>query len=377
MPLQKRKKKVTPSRRRFGINQIPVEKGWESVKYYFHNEIDKKQNAQYIKNYCKNNFTKDQCKKIFANPEYKFTIFSHYGCTAFWVNSNLPTDTDEKIPQYIKGLKKYCDGLLESGTILYKEKLLEQKQKANVIVLSPQQRLQKKINTTIMIDIDDLEDAWINGEKATIDVYALFRKYGLAGSATLPVKKVIEGWLLDYEDAYHKRCEQAVEGYSHLKRPELNHRIKVCHSILDDLERVKNATKATRKIRIKKPQTADKQVAKMKFAQGSPEYKLVSIPPVTIIGQARLYTFNSKYKILAEYVTNDPKGFIISGSTIKNFDKDLSRQTKLRKPNEFLSEILGRTQKQIDKAWNDLTTKSSTPNGRINQDTVLLRVMHK
>jgi len=377
MPLQKRKKKVPPSRRRIGVTQIPIEKGWESVKYYFHNEIDKKANAEFIRTFIKNHYTKDQYKKINANPEYKFTMFSHYGCTAFWVNSDLPIDGDKKILSHIEYLKKFCDELLESGTVLYKEKLLEQKQKANVIVLSPQQRLERKINSTIMIDLDDLEDAWIEGEKADIDVYTLFRKHGLTGSATLPVKKVVEGWLLDYEDAYHKRCEQAVEGYSHLKRPELNRRIKVCKQILDDLERVKLASKAKRVGRIKKPVTADKQISRMKYAKDNKDFKIVSIPPVTIVGQTRLYTFNCKTRVLAEYVTGDPKGFIISGSTIKNFDKELSRQVRLRKPEEFLTEVSKKSPNQINNAWKNLTTKTSVPNGRINQDTVLLRVVNK
>lgn len=376
MPLQKRKKKPAPARRRIGVTQIPIEKGWEAVKYYFHNEIDKKANAEFIKTYCKNNYNKDQYKKITSNPEYKFTMFSHHGCSAFWVNSNLPVD-DDKIEMYIGRLKKYCDELLESGAVLYKEKLLEQKQKANVIVLSPQQRLERKINSTIMIDLDDLEDAWIEGEKADIDVYTLFRKHGLTGSATLPVKKVVEGWLLDYEDAYHKRCEQAVEGYSHLKRPELNRRIKVCKQILDDLERVKLASKANRAVRIKKPVTADKQVSRMKYAKDNKDFKIVSIPPVTIVGQTRLYTFNCKTRVLAEYVTGDPKGFIISGSTIKNFDKELSRQVRLRKPEEFLTEVSKKSPNQINNTWKNLTTKTSVPNGRINGDTVLLRAMNK
>ena len=214
MPLQKRKKKVPPSRRRIGVTQIPIEKGWESVKYYFHNEIDKKANAEFIRTFIKNHYTKDQYKKINANPEYKFTMFSHYGCTAFWVNSDLPINDDKKILSHIEYLKKFCDELLESGTVLYKEKLLEQKAKANVIVLSPQQRLERKINSTIMIDLDDLEDAWIEGEKADIDVYTLFRKHGLTGSATLPVKR----WLRD--------------GYLIMKMPTINDVNKLLKGIL-------------------------------------------------------------------------------------------------------------------------------------------------
>ena len=139
----------------------------------------------------------------------------------------------------------------------------------------------------------------------------------------------------------------------------------------------KAATKAKRVGRIKKPVTADKQVSRIKYAKDNKDFKIVSIPPVTIIGQVRLYTFNCKTRVLAEYVTHDPKGFVISGSTIKNFDKESSRQVRLRKPEDFLSEVSKRSPNQINNSWKNLTTKTSVPNGRINQDTILLRVMNK
>ena len=103
----------------------------------------------------------------------------------------------------------------------------------------------------------------------------------------------------------------------------------------------------------------------------------MSIPPVKIIGSIRLFTFNTKYKVLTEYVTENPKGFEVKGTTLQNFDKVNSRSTKLRKPDMFLPIALTKTIKQIDKEWDKLTTKTTVPNGRINSDTILLRVMDK
>ena len=37
------------------------------------------------------------------------------------------------------------------------------------------QRLQNKISDTIMQDMLDLEDKWMDGENATIDLYKLFQ----------------------------------------------------------------------------------------------------------------------------------------------------------------------------------------------------------
>ena len=86
--------------------------------------------------------------------------------------------------------------------------------------------------------------------------------------------------------------------------------------------------------------------------------------------------YNTKNKVLTQYVTTATSGFEISGTTIKNFEPTLSKTSRLRKPEDVLPEVLKLTPKQIEKrVWDKLTTKIGSPNGRINKDCVLLRVM--
>ena len=375
MALPKRtKKKTVRARRRTGAYGAPVEKGFDSVLYYFQNEVDRKETINFSKSFIRSHFNKTDAKNILANPDYMFG-HGYMGATSFWYTNGH--EVTERSEYWKNAIINRFKGFIESGKAILKEKAAEKKVEKNVVSLSPMQRLQNKISGTIMQDLLDLEDQWIEGEKTAIDVYLLFKKHGLAGSAVAPVRQVIEGWLLDYEDAYHKRCEQAVEGYSHLKRPELNRRIKACQDMLLDLDRIKSAAKATRKARVKKPMAADKQVSKVKYKTEDATFKLVSINPVQIVGKTRLYTFNTKSRILTEYITQSVNGFEISGTSIKNIDTVNSRQIKLRKPDEFLPIALTKTVKQIDTEWKKLTTKQSTPNGRINADTILLRVLDK
>jgi len=375
MAIPKRtRKKTVRARTRSGIGAAPVEKGFDAVLYYFQNEVDRKTNIELIKTFVKSTFSKADAKNIIANPDYKFIQLA-YGATAFWYNSGQPAT--ERSEYWKNAIIKRLGDFIDSGKIILKEKALEKKIETNVVSLSPMQRLQIKIGNTIMQDLLDLEDQWMDGEKATIDLYGLFKKHGLTGSATLPVRQVVEGWLLDYEDAYHKRCEQAVEGYSHLKRPELNHRIKACQDMLLDLDKIKSAAKAVRKTRVKQPKAADKQVSKVKYLKEDLEFKLVSINPIQMVGKVRLYTFNTKTRMLTEYITQSINGFEFSGTSIKNIDNVNSRTVKLRKPDEFLPLVLNKTLKQIDTEWKKLTTKTSVPNGRLNNDTILLRVMDK
>ena len=369
---KKSKKKIARSRARTGVNGAPIEKGFDAVKDYFHMNVDKKDCISQVKTWVKKNFP-EPSKYILANPDYKFCM-THHAATAFWYNAELnKTQESEKAASYLSHLFERIIPLIEEGKAIYNAKKLES-DNSNVITLSPQQRLQQKISNTIMQDLLSLEDSWIEGEQASLDVYQMFGKHGLSGSATIPVRMMVEGWLLDYEDAYDKRCEQAVEGYSHISRPELNRRIKECQAMLADLDRIKAAQKATRKIKIPKVASIDKQISKLKFKKEDSEYKIVSINPAQIVGKFKLFVFNTKYKQLTYYKTDDPKGFIISGSTIKNLNKEISKKITLRKPLDFLPIVLKKTPLQIEKEMDNLTTKMSEANGRINNETILLRV---
>ena len=86
-----------------------------------------------------------------------------------------------------------------------------------------------------------------------------------------------------------------------------------------------------------------------------------------------MFVYNIKQRKLIEYVTTATSGFEISGTSIKNFDKKESRSATLRKPDDILPQILNKTEKQIDKVWDTITTKITKPTGRINADCILMR----
>ena len=373
---KKTKKKNARARARTGLAGVPIDKGFDIVKNYFHLEVDRKDCINQVKTWVKKNHG-PYAKYILSHPEYKFAM-THDAATAFWYNNDLYKNNDlggDKAKEFLNSLFDYVIPLIESGKELYKQKQAEKK--TNVIVLTIQEKITRKIKNTIMQELLELEDKWIDGEDATINIYDRFKFHGLTNAAVSHVRPTIEGWLLDYEDAYHKRCDQAVEGYSHLKRSVLNHRIKVCKEMLSDLDRIKSASKASRNVKVKGSVAIDKQVSKVQYKKEDLDFKIVSINPIQIPNKSRLYTFNCKYKVVTEYVTDSPNGFIISGSTIKNFNKATSRAVTLRKPDDYLPMFLSKTPKQIDEAWKGITTKTFSPNGRINKDTILLRILDK
>lgn len=122
----------------------------------------------------------------------------------------------------------------------------------------------------------------------------------------------------------------------------------------------------TRKVRI----NPEKKVKSLKFQREDRDLKLLSIPPEKIIGAQELWTYNTKYKHLTHYVARSRAGFTVKGTKLQDFDVDNSIAKVLRKPEEVLTKVLEKKKKILD----GLSTKPIIPTGRINENTILLRV---
>lgn len=369
--IKKRRTKPVRVRRKTGLAAVPIDRGWDVIKHYFHYEIDGKQLSEIMKTYIRTNFSKIDAKCALANPEYSFRMFSHYAATAFMLEDNN-FKFEGKIAGYPIALKNYVKTLIESGKFLVAKKEKE----SNAIVLTPQQRLENKILETIGADLDELQDQWIRREETELDIYNAMQRHDLKGMAVPFLIKRLTIWLEEYTDAYDKKCEQAVEAYSHLTRKEQKRRIDAIQKMIDDLNSFKSAQKAKRVPRKPKIKSADKQVAKMKYKKEDNDFKIASINPMTIVGAGKVFLFNTKHRQLTCLITNSAsKGFEVSGSTIKNIDENLSWKMTLRKPEDVLPIILAKTTNQIDKVISNLTTKKSKANGRVNAEVILLRVL--
>ena len=368
------KPRKPPIRPKTGLRAAPTD-SFASMKYYFQMDVEKKACSDVLKTYIKSKRSKKDVSLILQNPEYMFTMYTHFSATAYWITLDL--ERDWVIEAYEKGLDAYIDELLESGKEIAEEKAKEAKKPSNVIQLNPRERLQHKVDVTIIEDIYDLEDKWKAGEEPDFDMYGLYKAHVLPTSATSMVLAFVQPKLDEYQAVYDKEDKQLVEGYSHLTKKQIKYRIDTYKKMVEDLGRLKAAGKATRQPRVKKPKAIDKQIARVQYKKEDIEFKVVSVNPAKVVGAFRLYTFNTKTRTLTELVTEDVNGFEISGTSIKNFDTALSRSVRLRKPDEFLKIVLNKMPKQIDIEWKKLTTKTAAANGRLNTDTVLLKVLSK
>ena len=167
--------------------------------------------------------------------------------------------------------------------------------------------------------------------------------------------------------------DQIREGYAHLKRRQISALVKWYNTVIADAERYANFKKANRKIRVKKAKPAGDQVAKLKYCAEFTELGLKSVIAATIVGQTQLWVYNVKTRRLGVYHAVGPTGFSVKGSTLQGWDPEQSRQRTLRKPAEVLPKVLEAGKIALRRILTDLSTTETALNGRINEDTILLR----
>lgn len=249
------------------------------------------------------------------------------------------------------------------------------------VISSPEQvayrpTIQDRLNEKTSEIIGELEGHYDDADQ---NVKTAFKPYEFLVS-----NNVVQSQLGKYEDLYNKRKaelelaqsksdEQVKEGYSHYKAADFKRMIGWINDLLTAIEQYRGVKKATKKARVKKAPSKEKQVAKLKYAKEEKTLKIVSINPADIIGSAELWVYNFKTRKLGKYVAASYQTLGIKGTSITGFDVDKSTSKTLRKPEEKLKEFAKAGKIQLRKFLDDIKATETKLNGRISVDIVLLR----
>ena len=189
--------------------------------------------------------------------------------------------------------------------------------------------------------------------------------------------RIIKNWYQRQYDEYVElqegKCEQLKEGYSHLTKAQVKKIVTFYSEILSACDMLAQEAKINKKPRAKKPTDKSKLVAKMKHLKQDDKLKLVSVNPQDIIGAKELWVFNIKTRKLGKYVAAEYQELSVKGTSITGFDPVKSVQKTLRKPEEQLKEFKAASKVQLRKFLDDIKAVDIKLNGRINEDTILVR----
>ena len=176
-------------------------------------------------------------------------------------------------------------------------------------------------------------------------------------------------------DALQGKDAQLKEGYSSWTKPKLKAYVEFIKSIISAAETRAIVVKAARKPRKKKEKPASAIVAKLKYKQKDETYNVTSVDPKQIVGCNQLWVFNTKYRTLSVYNAMGPAGLSVKGCTVIGYDEKTSIVKKLRKPDQQIKSLLEGGKVVLRKFMDNIKCKSKEASGRINNETLLLRII--
>jgi len=384
-----KKKEPRATRRLTGFAAMPTG-DLEKAKHYVQYEIENREYSKVLKDYIRKFFSKPDYTAAMLLPEWKFSYASHWATFAYWMTQDLPLDGYAK-----NALEKYCKQLVEEGKLLQ-----EKKSDAPTKIASPITTIQDRIfekSQEVCEDIDEWLDSFIrdpnNFDPTGFDFTAHFTKnevtqaharrimsfyQGEIAEAQLVLKMPTAAQVAKLSDPRERDlAEQLREGYAHRTKKQSQAWLDALTALVSACEHLVDKSKATRKPRVKKPVSKEKLVAKVKHCASDDKFKIVSTNPIEILGSKEVWVFNIKTRKLGKYVVAADAGVLgIRGTAIVGFDETLSVQKTLRKPDETLKEFKTASKVKLRKFLEDIKTTDTKLNGRLNEDTVILKVIH-
>lgn len=237
-------------------------------------------------------------------------------------------------------------------------------------VISIQQRMDEKAHE-LAGEIEGAIDDFVLNKKSDFSAKNYLLSKQVAGPIAKRIGEFYSGLSDELKEAIEGEDEQLKEGYSHFTKRELKKFAEFVDGIIADCQQMVQTAKATRAPRKRKEVSPTKQVAKMKFLKEFPELSLKSAPMTSIIGSSEVWFYNTKYRRVGVYKGENGGTVSVKGTTIIGISIADSKQWTLRKPEEFFKG-LSFGKRALNNAVKPIKTKPSTPNGRFNEDTILL-----
>ncbi len=328
---------------------------------FYNMNNDKKDARAFMRTYLKNSDKTGQAVKAFDNVPDSFFV-STYGWLARIKNNgyNLREEHDKKFNQYITNML----------VMKYPTKEVE-------VVDTPRPTIQDHLKEKVKEYLGDLEGALDDFIKqgTPFNLYNDLKTKNIPKQFGSDIIEWADKKTVEFAQAYEATEGDLKEGYSNLGKRKLSQLVKLVNEFVDDVNRYSEFKKANRKPRVKKVKPASQQVAKMKYKKEDTEARVTSIHPAEMVGASQVWVYNSKYKKLAVYRTDSALGIQVKGTTLQNYDPELCEQKVVRRPEAFLPIVLQATKIQLRKIMENLTTKGSDVNGRINEECIILRAI--
>jgi len=339
---------------------VPLSKALNWYAYHCSDKESKKYTIQYLKDKKASKNIIDAIDKV---PEDKFKNLG-FVCRMKLRGAPLTEKNDKWIENSIENLRS-----------LFKESAKEEENKLEKVGPSIQERIEEKSREHIGELEGVIDDCIAKKNFTDINPYDWMQARQVKSVHTKFIVLFCEKRIAELQEVIAGKDEQLVEGYSKFKKTLLKQYLVFLNTVVADCSRISHVAKVTRAPRKKKPKTTEKILATFQYKKEDKDFKVASINPIDIIGASQLWIFNTKTRKLGCYFSADSSGLSVKGTTLTNFEESKSIQKTVRKPETVLSGVISAGKIALRKTLTDINAVEQPMTGRINADTILLRVI--
>jgi len=294
--------------------------------------------------------------------------FAQAGPLAYLLDNNVPLEQHHE---------KYLEDVYQ--TLMDRVSKSIEDEKREVKVVSPVAVVPKDKNLILAkklgAEIDGhIEQAFTLKGKYTFEV----RDFLVKSGASAPVVKIILGFYTglnkEMKLAGADGEYQTSEAYAWLGVRGIKRMQDWMQNLVNSLNNTALAVKTTRKPRKSNEKPKSELVAKIQYQKEEATLKLRSITPDNLIGAGIVWIFNTQYRKLFKYVAQDGMKITVKGTTLQNFDPEKSGAKTIRKPEAYFPELTNATSRPWSKAFNGVRSVMSKATGRLNQQSIILKV---
>jgi hypothetical protein len=169
--------------------------------------------------------------------------------------------------------------------------------------------------------------------------------------------------------------KELTEGYSNFTKTQIKNLVKYCDVAISEMNSYIAVKRSQQQPRRRKAQPPERIAAKVQYLREDKALELQSLPPAKLVGCKEAWLYDTgKRKLIYLVADSHTATLTVKGTTVLGFDTTKSVSKTVRKPEAQLAEFMKLGKPASRKYVEDMKTVGIEPSGRLNAETLILKV---
>jgi hypothetical protein len=212
--------------------------------------------------------------------------------------------------------------------------------------------------------------------RSTEDFVNLYKSYELKAAHMTYMRSTFQKKFDEFAKVAEGKDKELCECYSQFSKPEAKKLFQMMQNLYAACDMIQEVAKVVRAPRKKKPVSTEKIVSKLKYKKEDSSLGIVSLNPAQILGAKEVWSFNTKTRKISRFIADDVQGPLsVKGASLIGYNEAKSVSKNLRKPAEQLAEFKKSGKVQLRTFLDNIKAVEIKANGRMNEDTIILKIL--